>query len=155
MPVEAWELRSLRRRWRLGTRSIATGRRPDEVATVLGESDSLLAVRLDVTSVDRREAAVEAAVERFGRIDVVVNNAGASFKGFDHQCLTRSRRVDVSATAERCGLHAGHELAESVQDVADDDHQHARHSRERSPAMPNDTTDVNSEARKNEAVITV
>ena len=61
---------------------VATGRRPDEIATVLGESDRLLAVRLDVTSVDDAQAAADAAVERFGRIDVVVNNAGASFKGY-------------------------------------------------------------------------
>lgn len=61
---------------------VATGRRPDEIATVLRESDSILAVKLDVTSVDDARAAADAAVERFGRIDVLVNNAGASFKGY-------------------------------------------------------------------------
>ena len=65
-----------------GDAVVATGRRPDEIATVLGASDSLLAVKLDVTSVDEAQEAADAAVARFGRIDVVVNNAGASFKGY-------------------------------------------------------------------------
>ncbi len=61
---------------------VATGRRPDEIMAAIGESDHLLAVRLDVVSVDESAAAVAAAVERFGRIDVLINNAGASFKGY-------------------------------------------------------------------------
>jgi NAD(P)-dependent dehydrogenase (short-subunit alcohol dehydrogenase family) len=65
-----------------GDAVVATGRRPDEITTVLGESDSLLAVKLDVTSVEDAHEAAAAAVERFGRIDVLVNNAGASFKGY-------------------------------------------------------------------------
>ena len=65
-----------------GDAVVATGRRPDEVAAVLGDSDSVLAVKLDVTSVDEAKTAADAAVERFGRIDVLVNNAGASFKGY-------------------------------------------------------------------------
>lgn len=65
-----------------GDAVVATGRRPDEVLKAVGESDDLLVVRLDVTSVDDANAAVESAVERFGRIDVLVNSAGASFKGY-------------------------------------------------------------------------
>ncbi len=65
-----------------GDAVVATGRRPDEVLKAVGESDDLLVVRLDVTSVDDANAAVESAVERFGQIDVLVNSAGASFKGY-------------------------------------------------------------------------
>lgn len=61
---------------------VATGRRPDEMTRVFGTRDDLLPIRLDVTSVEDANAAVDAAVERFGRVDVVVNSAGASFKGF-------------------------------------------------------------------------
>ena len=65
-----------------GDSVVATGRRPDEVLNAVGESDRLHVVRLDVTSVDDADTAAAAAVERFGRIDVLVNSAGASFKGY-------------------------------------------------------------------------
>jgi NAD(P)-dependent dehydrogenase (short-subunit alcohol dehydrogenase family) len=65
-----------------GDAVVGTARRADDVTAAEGEHDALLGVRLDVTSVDDATNAVDAAVERFGRIDVVVNSAGASFKGF-------------------------------------------------------------------------
>src|SRR5216684_2620095 len=61
---------------------VATGRDPDAVARAVGESDDLLVVKLDVTSRTDAEAAVRAAVNRFGRIDVLVNNAGNFFAGY-------------------------------------------------------------------------
>ena len=61
-----------------GHNLVATGRNPDTVAEALSDSDSLLVVKLDVTNPRDAEAAVEAAVERFDGIDVLVNNA-ASF----------------------------------------------------------------------------
>ena len=67
---------------------VATSRRPSDITSALGSSDRLLAVALDVTSTADSAAAVEAAVERFGRFDVVVNNAGASFKGFFEEMST-------------------------------------------------------------------
>ena len=48
----------------------------------VGDHDNLLALRLDVTHSQDAEAAVEAAVAKFGRIDVLVNNAGNFFAGF-------------------------------------------------------------------------
>lgn len=61
---------------------VGAARRPEDVIAAVGSHDALLAVRLDVTSVDEATQAVAEAVERFGRIDVLVNSAGASFKGF-------------------------------------------------------------------------
>lgn len=60
-----------------GDRVVATARKPEQVAD-LGEryGDRVLALALDVTDADAAAAALDAARERFGRIDVVVNNAG-------------------------------------------------------------------------------
>ena len=61
---------------------IATGRSPRKVVEAIGNHENLLAVKLDVTRLDDAQAAVEAGVQKFGRIDVVVNNAGNFFAGF-------------------------------------------------------------------------
>lgn len=61
---------------------VATGRDRDRVATVLGQSSNVLTVTLDVTKRADAEAAVRAAVDRFGRIDVLVNNAASFYAGF-------------------------------------------------------------------------
>jgi len=65
-----------------GHNVVATGRSVDAVAQAVGESDDLLVVRLDVTSAADAAAAVEAAVDRFGGIDVLVNNAASFYAGF-------------------------------------------------------------------------
>jgi NAD(P)-dependent dehydrogenase (short-subunit alcohol dehydrogenase family) len=61
---------------------VATGRNPGRLTERLGPSDDLLAVKLDITRPEEAEAAVKAAVERFGRIDVLVNNAATFEAGF-------------------------------------------------------------------------
>jgi NAD(P)-dependent dehydrogenase (short-subunit alcohol dehydrogenase family) len=61
---------------------VATGRRLDAVTQAVGTSDDLLVVKLDVTSLADAEAAVRAAVDRFGRIDVLVNNAANFYAGY-------------------------------------------------------------------------
>ena len=65
-----------------GHNVVATGRSVDAGAQAVGESDGLLVVRLDVTSAADAAAAVEAAVDRFGGIDVLVNNAASFYAGF-------------------------------------------------------------------------
>ncbi len=65
-----------------GHNVVATGRNPDAVAKAVGEADDLLVVKLDVTSTQDAEAAVKAAVDRFGGIDVLVNNAASFYAGF-------------------------------------------------------------------------
>jgi NAD(P)-dependent dehydrogenase (short-subunit alcohol dehydrogenase family) len=61
---------------------VATGRDAETVADAVGDADHLLVAQLDITSLASAEAAVRAAVDRFGRIDVLVNNAGNFYAGF-------------------------------------------------------------------------
>jgi NAD(P)-dependent dehydrogenase (short-subunit alcohol dehydrogenase family) len=61
----------------VGDRVIATARRPDALADLERKhSADVLIVPLDVTDPAAADAALQAGVDRFGRIDVVVNNAG-------------------------------------------------------------------------------
>ena len=61
---------------------VATGRNINAVVDAIGKANDLLVVALDVTSLASAETAVLAAFERFGRIDVLVNNAGNFHAGF-------------------------------------------------------------------------
>jgi len=65
-----------------GDVAVATGRDPEAMTAAVGRDDDLLAVRLDVTNSADANDAVKAALERFGRIDVLVNNAGNFNAGF-------------------------------------------------------------------------
>ena len=65
-----------------GNAVVATGRNPDAVRTAVGEAEELLVVQLDVTSPQDAEAAVKATLDRFGRIDVLINNAANFYGGY-------------------------------------------------------------------------
>ena len=65
-----------------GHRVVATGRDAGRVLAAVGEHENLLAVSLDVTDPGAAEAAALAAAGRFGRIDVLVNNAGNFYAGY-------------------------------------------------------------------------
>src|SRR3954453_13528080 len=65
-----------------GSAVVATGRSPSAVRAAVGGAGDFLLVELDITSPASAEAAVRAALERFGRVDVLVNNAGNFFAGF-------------------------------------------------------------------------
>jgi NAD(P)-dependent dehydrogenase (short-subunit alcohol dehydrogenase family) len=74
---------------------VATGRNTDAVARVLGKADDLLIVKLDVTRPEEAKAAVAAAVNRFGRIDVLVNNAGNFYAGFFEELSPDDFRAQI------------------------------------------------------------
>jgi NAD(P)-dependent dehydrogenase (short-subunit alcohol dehydrogenase family) len=82
-----------------GNAVVATGRRPEAVEQALGGAqDDLLIVKLDVTSPADAEAAVQAAVERFDRIDVLVNNAGNFYAGFFEEISPEDFRAQIETT---------------------------------------------------------
>src|SRR4051794_20247431 len=81
-----------------GHNVVATGRDPDAVATAIGASRDLLVVKLDVTSPRDAEHAAAAAVERFGSIDVLVNNAASFYAGYFEE-LTPEQMSQQIATS--------------------------------------------------------
>ena len=80
-----------------GDRVVATARRPEQLADlVTAHPDRVLAHALDVTDPDAVGAALAAGVERFGRLDVVVNNAGYA----NLSAIETADDVDVRAQFE-------------------------------------------------------
>ncbi len=78
-----------------GDAVVATGRNPDAVSEAVSEAEDLLVVKLDVTRPEDAEAAVQAAVERFGRIDVLVNNAASFQAGFFEEVSPEQFRAQM------------------------------------------------------------
>jgi NAD(P)-dependent dehydrogenase (short-subunit alcohol dehydrogenase family) len=81
-----------------GDAVVATARKAESVTAAVGTHGGLLAVKLDVTDPADAEAAVKAAVGRFGRIDVLVNNAGNFYAGFFEEISPEDFRAQVETT---------------------------------------------------------
>src|SRR3954470_10023734 len=78
-----------------GHNVVATGRTPDTVRSAVGEHENLLVTALDVTDPHSAEDAAAAAVDRFGTIDVLVNNAGSFVAGFFEELTTEQVRSQI------------------------------------------------------------
>src|SRR5436190_24266386 len=78
-----------------GRAVVATGRNTDTVARAVGAAKDLLVLKLGVTRPDDAKAAVAAAIERFGRIDVLVNNAGNFYAGFFEEISPEDFRAQI------------------------------------------------------------
>jgi len=82
----------------LGDRVVATARRPERLAELAAEfPDQVLLQQLDVTQPAQAQAAVQAAVARFGRIDVLVNNAGYGIVGAVEETPDDELRAQMEA----------------------------------------------------------
>ena len=78
-----------------GHRVVGTARDAAKVTAALGEHDNLLALSLDVTDAAAAQAAVAAAVGRFGRIDTLVNNAGNFYAGYFEEISNSQFRAQM------------------------------------------------------------
>lgn len=81
-----------------GNKVVATGRNTDKVIRAIGESADLLVVKLDVTKPADAEAAAKAAVDRFGRIDVLVNNAASFYAGYFEELTPEQMERQLSTS---------------------------------------------------------
>jgi len=77
---------------------VATGRNAERVEQAVGEHDEVLVIELDVTSPASAETATTTAVERFGRIDVLVNNAGNFYAGYFEEFTPEQIDAQLAAT---------------------------------------------------------
>lgn len=82
----------------VGHEVVATGRNIEKVAKAVGESPALLIVKLDITKPTDAEYAVKATVDRFGRIDVLVNNAANFYAGFFEELTPEQMEQQLSTS---------------------------------------------------------
>ncbi|MER9298445.1 SDR family oxidoreductase [Mesorhizobium sp. M0047] len=82
----------------IGDKVVATGRNPDRVAKAIGQSDNLLVATLDVTKPADADAAVKATLDRFGRLDVLVNNAAGFYAGYFEDLTPAHIELQLAST---------------------------------------------------------
>ena len=79
---------------------VATARNPKTIEGAFGKHDRLLTLKLDVTSEQQARRAVDAALKQFGRIDVLVNNAGRGLVGAVEEVTAEEVRAAFAVNVE-------------------------------------------------------
>ncbi|MGA2107613.1 MAG: SDR family oxidoreductase [Syntrophorhabdales bacterium] len=78
-----------------GYKVVATARNPERAGGILGNSPNLLIAKLDITNGEQVQSAVNGAMDRFGRIDVLVDNAGYALLGFFEEMSEKLIRQQI------------------------------------------------------------
>jgi NAD(P)-dependent dehydrogenase (short-subunit alcohol dehydrogenase family) len=81
-----------------GYKVVATGRNRDRVAKAIGEHPNLLVVKLDITNATDAQLAVQATVNKFGHLDVLVNNAASFYAGYFEELSMEEIELQVSTS---------------------------------------------------------
>lgn len=82
-----------------GFKVVATGRDTGKVSKSIGAAaDNLLVVKMDVTNLKEIEIAVKSAVDKFGTLDVLVNNAGNFYAGFFEELSPTQMELQVATS---------------------------------------------------------
>jgi short-subunit dehydrogenase len=91
-----------------GARLVLAGRREDRLVALADELGRAVAVRCDVTDATQVDALVRSATQAFGRIDVVVNNAGQGLQaGVEETSLDDFRALlELNLVAPLCVMQA-------------------------------------------------
>jgi NAD(P)-dependent dehydrogenase (short-subunit alcohol dehydrogenase family) len=81
-----------------GHKVVATGRNTEKVAKAVGESANLLIVKLDITSHADAASAAKAVIDRFGRMDVLVNNAASFYAGYFEELTPEQMELQLKTS---------------------------------------------------------
>src|SRR5580658_3959358 len=81
-----------------GHNVVGTGRNTGKVSAALGHPDNLLVLKLDITKPADAESAIAATVDKFGRVDVLVNNAANFYAGFFEELTPEQMERQLSTS---------------------------------------------------------
>ena len=81
-----------------GHQVVATGRNVNKITEAIGDSHNLMAVKLDITLPSDAASAVNIAVEKFGRIDVLVNNAANFYAGYFEELTPEQMKSQLTTS---------------------------------------------------------